>query len=177
MPIRDVTIDTAQPWRVRHFRAIEHAYARSPRWARHRDELDSFYGREWSRLAPLAVASAEWLALVLGITTPTRQASDLSLPDRANDDATARLVAVCRAVGADTYLAGRDGGVYLDLAQFAAAGIAVEIQQYEHPIYRQCHGEFAPFLSALDLLLMYGDEALGMLCEGNTWARLSPEPR
>ena len=92
-------------------------------------------------------------------------------------DATARLVALCRAVGADTYLAGRDGGLYVDTSQFAAAGIAVELQRYEHPVYLQGHGEFAPFLSALDLLLMHGDEALGILYEGNTWARLSPETR
>ena len=72
--------------------------------------------------------------------------------------------------------AGRDGELYLDRARFAAAGIAVETQRYEHPVYAQDYGEFAPFLSALDLLLMHGDEALGILCGGSTWSRLSPEP-
>jgi len=98
-------------------------------------------------------------------------------PPSAPSDATARLVALCQAVGADTYLAGRDGALYLDADQFAAAGIAVETQRYEHPVYVQEHGEFAPFLSALDLLLMHGDEALGILCGGSTWSPLVPEPR
>ena len=89
-------------------------------------------------------------------------------------DPTARLVALCREVGADTYLAGRDSTAYVDLAQFKAAGIAVEAQRYEHPVYAQLHGEFAPLLSALDLLLMHGDEALAILRRGNTWQRLSP---
>jgi len=151
--IRDVMVDTTQPWRARHFQAIDDAYAKAPSWPCHRDALQSFYGREWERLAPLAVESAQWL------------------------DATARLVGVCQAVGADTYLAGRDGALYLDAAQFAAAGITVETQRYEHPVYVQEHGEFAPFLSALDLLLTHGDEALGILCEGSTWSPLSPEPR
>src|SRR6266849_5030111 len=114
--IRDVMIDTTQPWRARHFRAIDNAYAK----------------------------------------------------------ATARLVALCQAVGADTYLAGRDGALYLDADQFAAAGIAVETQRYEHPVYAQEHGEYAPLSSALDLLLMPGDEALGILCGGSTWLPLSP---
>jgi len=175
--IRDVMIDTTQPWRARHLRAIDNAYAKAPSWPHHRDELQSFYGREWDRLAPLAVESAQWLAQALGISIPTRLASDLTLPDRARLDATARLVALCQAVGADTYLAGRDGALYLDADQFAAAGIAVETQRYEHPVYAQEHGEFAPFLSALDLLLMYGDEALGILCGGSTWLPLSPELR
>ena len=100
----------------------------------------------------------------------------MNLPDEAKVDATGRLVELCRAVGADTYLAGRDGELYLDRARFAAAGIAVETQRYEHPVYAQDYGEFAPFLSALDLLLMHGDEALGILCGGSTWSRLSSEP-
>ncbi|PYN46187.1 MAG: hypothetical protein DMD95_06985 [Candidatus Rokuibacteriota bacterium] len=175
--IRDVMIDTTQPWRARHLRAIDNAYARAPSWPRHRDELQSFYGREWDRLAPLAVESARWLARALGISIPTRLASDLTLPDRDRTDATARLVGLCQAVGADIYLAGRDGALYLDADQFAAAGIAVETQRYEHPVYVQEHGEFAPFLSALDLLLMHGDEALGILSGGSTWSPLLPEPR
>ena len=175
--IRDVMIDTTQPWRARHLRAIENAYAKAPGWSRYRDELQSFYSRQWERLAPLAVDSARWLAGALGVSTPTRLASDLALADGPRPDATARLVAICRAVGADTYLAGRDGALYLDADQFAAAAIAVSTQRYEHPVYGQGPGEFTPFLSALDLLLMHGDEALGILSEGNTWSPLSPEPR
>jgi hypothetical protein len=111
------------------------------------------------------------------VTTPARLASELGVADGPRPDATARLVAICRTVGADTYMAGRDGARYLDAEQFAAAGIAVSTQRYEHPVYDQGAGEFAPFLSALDLLLRQGDEALGILCEGNTWSPLSPEPR
>ena len=96
---------------------------------------------------------------------------------RGTRGATARLVAICQAVGADTYLAGPDGALYIDADQFRAAGIAVVTQRYEHPVYGQGRGEFIPFLSALDLLLMHGDEALGVLCEGSAWSPLSPEPR
>jgi len=174
--IHDVTVDTSQPWSARHFAMIENAYGAASCWRRHRDELGTFYAREWERLAPVAVASAEWMARRLGVTTPTRLASEVSLPDSVHGDATPRLVGLCRAVGADTYLAGRDGALYMDLGQFAEAGITVQTQQYEHPVYAQEHGEFVPFLSALDLLLIHGDEALGILCEGSTWSRLSPEP-
>jgi WbqC-like protein len=175
--IRDVMVDSSQNWRARHFATIENAYGGAPAWRAHRDELQALYGREWERLAPVAIASAEWLAGKLGVTTPTRMASDIELPAAAQMDATARLVGLCRAVGADTYLAGRDGALYMDIEQFAAAGIAVETQQYEHPVYRQEHGEFAPFLSTLDLLLNHGDEALGILGGGSMWSRLTPEPK
>ncbi len=173
--VRDVRVDAAQPWRARHLRAIEQAYAAAPHFARHNDVLQSFYHLEWDRLAPLAAASAEWLARALGVQAPVTLASEIAMaPAGAEADPTARLVALCRAVGADTYLAGRDGAAYMDLAQFKAAGIAVEAQCYEHPVYAQLHGEFVPLLSTLDLLLMHGDEALATLRGGNTWERLSP---
>src|SRR5262245_16608058 len=110
-PIRDVLVDASQPWPARHFAAAASGDGRARGWARHRDELRALYAREWDRLAPVAVASAEWLARRLGITTPTRLASEIGLPDGLQGDATSRLVALCRAVGADTYLAGRDGAV------------------------------------------------------------------
>jgi WbqC-like protein family len=173
-PIRDVLVDSSQNWCSHHLATIASAYGGAQGWRRYREELDAFYDRAWDHLAPVAIASAEWLAGKLGVTTPTRLASQMGLLAEAQGDATARLVGLCRAVGADTYLAGRDGSLYMDIAQFEAAGIAVETQQYEHPVYGQEHGEFAPFLSTLDLLLNHGDEALGILTEASTWSRLSP---
>jgi hypothetical protein len=175
-PIRDVQVDSSQNWRARHLATIEHAYGGSPGWRHHRDDLRELYGREWDRLALAAIASAEWLAGKLGLTTPCRIASAIDLPAHAQKDATSRLIGLCQAVGADTYLAGRDGALYMDIGRFEASGISVEIQRYEHPVYRQEHGEFAPFLSTLDLLLNHGDDALGILSRGSSWSRLSPEP-
>jgi len=105
-----------------------------------------------------------------GVTPPTRQASRLGpLPN----DPTDRLIAICRAVGADTYLAGRDGATYMDRTRFEAEGIRVLYQSYAHPEYAQLHGDFTPFLSGLDLLLTHGDEALAILRSGDSW---SPHP-
>ena len=165
-----VGVDTAQPWRERHLRTVEEAYAVAAHLPRHREALRGLYGGDWPRLAPLAVASAEWLARTLGITTPARLASTLPVD---GSDPTGRLIALCRELGADTYLAGRDGARYMDREAFAQAGIAVLFQDYAHPQYAQLHGEFAPFLSGLDLLLTHGNEALAILRSGDAW---SPDP-
>ena len=171
-PIDAVGVDTAQPWRERHLRAIEEAYARAPYLLRHREALRRLYASDWPRLAPLAAASADWLARTLGIDTPARLASTLSV---TATDPTERLIALCRAAGADTYLAGRDGARYMDREAFARAGIAVLFQDYKHPQYAQLHGEFAPFLSGLDLLLTHGDEALAILRSGDAWSADPPD--
>jgi len=170
-PIADVEIDARQDWARRHLRAIELAYARAPALRRLAPALRALYAQTWTRLAPLAVASARWLAGAVGIRTPARLASELGI---AAADPTERLVALCRAVGATTYLSGPDGVRYMELGRFAAAGIEVRAQAYTHPIYAQLHGEFVPFLSGLDLLLMHGDDALAILRRGDAWSRLSP---
>ena len=58
----------------------------------------------------------------------------------------------------------------MDLERFRAAGVAVLVQDYKYPVYPQLHGEFAPFLSALDLLLTHGDDALAIVCSGDAWS-------
>jgi hypothetical protein len=170
MPVAEVTIDGGQPWRARHRRAIEHAYAGAAHFERHAGGLARLYAVEWTHLASLAAASAEWLARALGVTAPVRLASSLGATPA---EPTERLIVLCRAVGADTYLAGRDGARYMDAGRFAAAGIRVLYQDYVHPMYAQLHGEFVPNCSGLDLLLTHGDDAPALLRAGNHW---SPHP-
>ena len=43
---------------------------------------------------------------------------------------------------------------YLDPGLFARHGIEVEWERFAHPAYPQQHGEFVPFMSALDLILI-----------------------
>jgi WbqC-like protein len=168
-PIHDVTIDAAQPWPRRHLSAIRHAYAGTPYLAAHEAALADFYARPWPKLAPLAVGSATWLARTAGIATRAVLASEL---DADASDPTGRLVALCRALKATTYLSGRDGVTYLDARRFVDAGVEVLVQDYTHPVYPQVHGGFAPNLSALDLLLMHGPASGGVLAAGNRWLPL-----
>src|SRR5262249_58608790 len=70
-----------------------------------------------------------------------------------------RLVEICRHFGADRYLSGNAAKSYLDEQSFDKAGIEVVWQDYVHPSYPQLHGEFVPYLSALDLILNMGPES------------------
>ena len=55
---------------------------------------------------------------------------------------------------------------YLDETAFQTRGIAVEWQDYRHPIYPQLHGPFVSHLSAIDLLLNVGGESLSIIRQG-----------
>jgi hypothetical protein len=51
----------------------------------------------------------------------------------------------------------------MDFQTFEAAGIPVDVQEFQHPVYRQCYEPFAPGLSAIDLLLTCGGQSIQSL--------------
>ena len=100
-----------------------------------------------------------WLLESYGITTKIHSAADYA----AREEPTDRLIDLCRAVGATAYLAGPGAERYMDMPRFESSGVRIEMHAFTHPIYRQAYEPFEPNLSALDLLLMQGPEALTTL--------------
>jgi hypothetical protein len=155
----EVRINPSSEWQSKHLRALEVHYARAP----FRDPvlrgLACVLEQQWDRLADLNLAVLRWMLDAFGIKTPLRLASEL----RVREGPTDRLVDLCRAAGATHYLAGAGAAQYMDVPRFEASGVKLELQNFRHPVYPQCYEPFVPGLSALDLLLMRGEEALAVL--------------
>ena len=161
--IAEVAVNDQVNWRHKHWQSLLTNYSRAPHWESLARALETLYGEPWEKLAALNGATVALLAEALDIDTPTTWASQL---EGIGQDPTGRLVDVCRAVGADAYLAGADGASYMDLEQFQAAGIEVIFQRYDHPTYPQLFGDFESHLSALDLVLNCGPHSLPILRQG-----------
>ncbi|QVJ01699.1 WbqC family protein [Nocardiopsis eucommiae] len=163
--IRDKKIDKSQKWRSKHFRALsEHCYRKAPFWADYREEIARLYETEWDDLADLAIATTRLLTRGFGIDTPVLRASELGdFPGHKSE----LLAQICAKAGADTLLSGDGARGYLDPAVLGRYGVAVEWQEFRHPVYRQhtrgTSDDFVPRLSAIDLLLNAGPDALGVL--------------
>ncbi len=157
--VNEVRINPTEHWRVQHLRAIEMHYARAPFRDPYVHELADLYREPWERLCDLNLAVLRWLLGAFGIATPIRLSSEWSL----REDATDRLVDICRAVGATRYLSGPGADAYMDKDRFQAAGLTVEMQAFHHPAYAQCYEPFLPGMSAIDLLLACGPGALARL--------------
>lgn len=157
--IGDVRINDKVDWRAKHLRALELHYAH----AVHRENvlvgLRAIYKQSWDRLADLNIAVLRWLLGEFGIATPLRLASEMRLPE----EPTERLIEICRVVGGTSYLAGAGARDYMDFGKFEAAGIPVDVQEFRHPVYRQCYEPFVPGLSAIDLLLTCGGQSFQSL--------------
>ncbi|MDP4289142.1 MAG: WbqC family protein [Bacteroidota bacterium] len=74
-----------------------------------------------------------------------------------NGTSTALLIAIVKAIGGDTYMAGGGAAGYQEDVMFSAAGVKLIYQNFRHPIYPQ-HGqdEFVPGLSIIDALMNLG---------------------
>lgn len=157
--IGDVMINPTAIWKVQHLRALEMHYARAPYIDRYLPQLRELYASPWTRLSDINKVTVQWLLRAYGILTPVRCASEF----HAREEPTNRLIDLCRAVGATEYLAGAGAERYMDKPRFEASGIRLEMQTFTHPSYRQIYDPFEPNLSALDLLLMQGPDALETL--------------
>ena len=69
----------------------------------------------------------------------------------------------CASAGA---VSGGFGRQYLNVEEFREEGIEVNFHEYSYPVYPQCHGEFVPFLSYLDMLFNVGLERRTVLGGG-----------
>lgn len=160
--ILDIQIDATSNWSRKHVASLKQYYAKAPHARRYLPEIEELLSRPWTHLGELDIALAGLMAQWLKIPPPTIRASTLGIEGSQSE----RLVALCRHFGATRYLSGNAANAYLDLALFASHGIEVAWQDYQHPAYPQQHGEFVPYLSAIDLILNCGDESADIVKGG-----------
>lgn len=162
--INEVRINQADPWSRKHLRTLVSNYTSAPFFNLHRPFFEEIYAREWTLLLDLNLVAITYLVEALGIRTKLVLASSLPVP--AGVEATERLIAICRAVGGDTYLSGVGGRGYLDLALFEEAAIQIVFQAFHTRPYPQRFGAFVPDLSAVDLLFNCDSDSLRIIREG-----------
>ena len=153
--IRDVRIDNSKPWARKLIATIRLAYARAPHCEPYVEQLAIVLAEPWESLLDLDLKLIDLMGRWLDVGTRVVKASDLAIQGTQSG----RLVEICRHFAADRYLSGNAAQSYLDDQLFDKAGIEVVWQDYVHPSYPQLHGEFVPYLSALDLVLNMGPES------------------
>lgn len=158
--IRDAALDPSVPWARKHWRALEWNYRRAPYFKDYAEEFRALYERPWTAFSDLTCAFLEVLLRRLGIPHGFERTSALGI----EGESTGLIVAMCRAVGAETYLSGVHGQDYLDVAECERNGVRVVFQEFTCPAYPQCWpGPFVPNLSVVDLLFNCGPESYRVL--------------
>jgi hypothetical protein len=162
--INEVEINNNQKWHKKHLQAIITNYSKAPYFKDYITQFEDCFSRNWELLSDLNVFLIELLRELLDLHhKPTVLASSLTLRDEPTD----RLIDICKAMGADAYLSGQDGGKYMNLDRFKENGISLVIQEFEHPVYPQLFNQFESHMSVVDLLFNCGPESMEIIRKAN----------
>jgi hypothetical protein len=161
--IRDVEIDDSGNWANKHLKSIEQYYRKAPYFAEAMDIVEPPLRAHGPKLCDLNITLIATVAERIKIGGGNHiRSSDIAEKSADRRD---RLVDICKAVGADTYLSPAGAAGYLGAedgeAQFAAHGMSLLYQRYEHPTYPQINGAFLSHMCVLDLIANVGVAAAG----------------
>lgn len=161
--ISDIEINNNEPWARKHWKSMQVAYSKAPYFKQYADFFQDIYARRWERLVDLNETMLRGFLDILGIKVPVHSASEWNFTGTKNE----LVLDMCVQVGASDYIFGEQGRNYADVNSFLAAGVKAHFQDYTHPTYRQLHGDFAPYMSIVDLLFNCGDDSYSILMAGN----------
>tara|TARA_Y100000590_G_scaffold290537_1_gene327046 strand:- start:5234 stop:5911 length:678 start_codon:yes stop_codon:yes gene_type:complete len=152
---KDVKINNLIKWRKIHWKKITGGYNNAKYFHLYKDYFKNLYEKNWEFLFELNFEILKKCMNWLGIKTKIVIESDLNVAGKSTE----RLVNVCKAVGADSYLSGVSGRDYLNEKLFEKNNIELRYQNYESIKYAQnLSNTFIPNLSIIDVLSNIGPE-------------------
>jgi hypothetical protein len=154
--IDEVRIDDGQQWRRQHRELLHRAYAGAPFVAEMLALVDVVFDHPADTIADISLASMMSLADYFHLCGDRLFLDSRSL--NIVGASSQRLLDITRKVGGDAYITGHGAKNYLDHQLFANSGIEVRYMNYLRMPYRQLHGMFTPYVSALDLVANCGVE-------------------
>lgn len=166
--IRDTRIADANAT-VKHWKTLQANYARTPAFQRWKDELHGLLTHAYLTLDEVAIASTEWMIDKLGISNKRVRASEI---EGTHGRASELVASICEALDASHYLTGTGALAYLEADDFKRIDCEVLVQRWQPFTYEQPHGDFAPDLSTLDLLLNAPDKAAELISNAGSWEAL-----
>lgn len=153
--INEVRIDNSDDWKTHHRQQLQQAYASAPFRQDMLALVDDVFARDYEWIGELAQASTDALVRyfpAIGLDKPFLVSSKLDVDGSSSE----RLINICAALHGKTYLTGHGAKNYLAHESFEQHGIDVAYIDYELDAYPQAHGDFTPYVSALDLIAHLG---------------------
>jgi hypothetical protein len=127
-PINEVEIAN-QDWKTNYLDSIMNTYKESPNFKQYFLELEGIINQPFTKLVDLNVALIFWLLKKFNIKTKIVFASDLDIPKVKGGSKL--CYEICKAIGADIYLAGNGSKDYLDPKDFP--DIEIRFQDFTPP--------------------------------------------
>lgn len=146
-------------WAKKHWQTLRHSYSKAPFFKTCGPWVESLYEQlDETKLSEINRFFVRELCQFLGIETKLRWSTDYG---ESESTKTERLLELCAAAGADSYLSGPSARAYLDPSRFAEAGVQLTYADYAgYPEYTgQPHPPFSHHVTVLDLIFSVGESA------------------
>jgi hypothetical protein len=166
--INEVRIAQDGKWAKKHLNLIQNAYRKAPHFEGVWGELEKLLMSPRDLLQDLDHALASWMASKMGIRCEWKWAHEIPT---TSEEKSEKLLQICKSVGANEFIDGAAAESFLKVESFHEAGITIQFQEYQHPVYPQLWGEFQPYLSALDLMFNCGPESLAVIRSGRRFRK------
>lgn len=158
--INEAIINDEKLWRKKHLKSIFYTYRKSVFFHEVYSFIEELMNNKTIRLCDFVTNIIMSISSRIGIGNKELILSSSLKNSSGQKDM--RLVAICRECGCGQYLSPRGSAVYIEknppAGRFPEGGIDLFYQNYEHPVYNQLYGDFAPYMSIVDLLFNCGFE-------------------
>jgi hypothetical protein len=165
---KDIKVQEVNAWKKKHLNSIYHSYKRAPFFDEIYKIIEPIWKLNSNFLLDYQLSGLQATVNYLEIKTKVRLASELQFVSSSSDKQ-ARIIDLCKYVGANTYLNGAAGSELYQKEIFKNENIGLYFQNYKHPQYSQLHGKFIGHLSILDLLFCEGKESLNFIRAGRNF--------
>ncbi|HUW93592.1 MAG TPA: WbqC family protein [Bacteroidales bacterium] len=154
-PINEIEISCADDV-SKLLKTVKSCYARAAYFKMFFEKFEEAMWSGGSNLSEINIALINLVLRELKIETPIYRTSALSEIAAGSTD---RIISICRAFGADTYISGLGGQNYQSAELMKANGIECRVYKFRHPEYSQLWGKFEANLSVIDLIFNCGPDA------------------
>jgi hypothetical protein len=162
--IDEVRIKPMESWRNQHLALLEKSFKGAPHAEDALEIAASVTGKDLSTVAEVSRESMLALSRYFGLDADTRfmDSRAFGIPGSSSE----RVLALVKAAGGTDYITGHGAKNYLDHELFESRDVSVSYMDYRSIPYPQSHGDFTPYVTALDLVAHRGRDGLASIASG-----------
>ena len=152
-------------WNEKHIKNIENFYRKSEYFDVYYKDIENILSQEYDNFSELSTKLITYFMNVMDIDTKLVYSSEICKDvDLTGMD---KIFYILEQLKADTYISSDGPGSrrYIKDEDFSDKNIKLIWQDFEHPIYKQMHGDFISHLSIIDLLFNCGDKSKEIINE------------
>lgn len=146
--------------------SIEQNYSKSEYFQKYHKEFFNIFSDSFKKgmLSEMNQELIIWILKVMKIKKKIYRSSDLNVKGIKVE----RIINICKKLNEKNYITTPGAVEYLkkEKNSFIKNDICVQIHNYNHPVYKQLHGNFLSHASIIDLLFNMGHNSLNVIYSG-----------